>query len=268
MIEIIDSEFIKNLKSFEKNKSKSNVNAQILKIERLKRQLTLEEAARGVCSVSYLSKLENQIIESGNNEYIRVLCEKYDIPYESLNQMTDIKDVLNALEAYFYSDYGKIKSIYEKMPKITFSSPRALISCLYFLTISDFESFEDDVKNLDAIKFSLTELECLIFVYLLSEYYIKKHNYQKAFEQLKAVSSIYCSEAILYLLMLEAMIVSAFNIGRSVTLINTYHELEKNLFLGYPEEKRTIMHLMYDATICDEFPQDVIDDFIRTKHEN
>lgn len=257
---IITKEFIDYIKYRAGKKNHTNYYAQILKIERLKRHMTLEEAARGICSISYLSKLENQNIEGVNNEYLKFLCERYEIPYDALNQVTDVDTVLDCIRAYFFHDYDKIIEIYESMPKITFNSPQALVSCLYFFIKKDYASLEDEMKNIDAVKFTLCDVECLIFVFLLSLYHITVHNYKEAYDILKAVSTINSEDLILKLLMLEATFVAALHIGKIATLIKSYEDIEKNMFLGYPEAKRTIMRLIYDIAICDEFPQNVLDD--------
>jgi hypothetical protein len=54
------------LASLLKRKTASNKNylySQIIKNERLKRHMTLEEMAKGICSISYLCKVEKNTIE-------------------------------------------------------------------------------------------------------------------------------------------------------------------------------------------------------------
>lgn len=242
--------------------------SQILKIERARRKMTLEQAADGVCSVSYLSKLENHNVEGLNSGYVRMLCEKYEIDYNTINTTADVDTVLVCLNHYYNDDYTSIEKVYKSIPNVTFTSPQALISCIYFITINDYKSFLDEVKNIEAIKFTLTDVECVIYLYLLSLYNMKVSNYEQAYEYLKEVVQIKHDENILKVLILEALIFTSLHLGRDATLITSYHELEKSMPLNYPDEKRVLMKLVYDTCICLEYPEVVTSDIKDIRLDN
>ncbi|MGX1264213.1 transcriptional regulator with XRE-family HTH domain [Rossellomorea marisflavi] len=66
-----------------------------IRFHRQKRQLTQEELSKGILSVSYLSKIENNSI-SPSQEIIELLCERLGIS----NLMDDHRIVLNKLEKW------------------------------------------------------------------------------------------------------------------------------------------------------------------------
>ncbi|MFC7319529.1 helix-turn-helix domain-containing protein [Halobacillus campisalis] len=63
---------------------------QLIKQHRKFKDMTLEELADGICSVSYLSKIENNTI-SASKEMYRLLGEKLNIHLENLNEEFDDK---------------------------------------------------------------------------------------------------------------------------------------------------------------------------------
>ena len=108
--EKITKEFIDYIRKEAQNPEPAAIFAQMLKVERLKRNLTLQEAAEGICSVSYLSKLENHIIDNCNEALLRPLCERFDIDYDTVIKINDISRLKQCVNAYFYHDYQKMFS--------------------------------------------------------------------------------------------------------------------------------------------------------------
>ena len=93
----------------------STVCAQMLKNERLRRKMTLEEASRDICSVSYLCKLENSQIKT-NDDYVKALCDRYSISYNTLSEATTINYVdevnPNEYEVTLYAKFAIINYCY------------------------------------------------------------------------------------------------------------------------------------------------------------
>lgn len=66
----------------------NNTFSQVLKRKRLEKKRTLEELAQGICSPSYLSKIENAIVKV-DEYYYQLLFEKLDIPFEDMKKERD-----------------------------------------------------------------------------------------------------------------------------------------------------------------------------------
>jgi HTH-type transcriptional regulator, quorum sensing regulator NprR len=69
---------------------------------RVKKGLTQNDLSKGICSISYLSKIENNSIQS-NPEVIQLLCERLEINYEDNNT------IINELKSNLFELYNAIK---------------------------------------------------------------------------------------------------------------------------------------------------------------
>ena len=67
-----------NLIKDTKDEKDYSIYTQIIKNERIKRNQTLESMAKGICSISYLSKMENNAIKP-SEEYVKALLERVDV---------------------------------------------------------------------------------------------------------------------------------------------------------------------------------------------
>ncbi|QST01312.1 tetratricopeptide repeat protein [Pontibacillus sp. ALD_SL1] len=76
----VESELIQILKGSEVGKT--------IKLHRLNQNRTLEETAQGICSISYLSKIENGLTKS-SEEIVQLLLHRLDIPVEVLEEGVD-----------------------------------------------------------------------------------------------------------------------------------------------------------------------------------
>ncbi|MCD5322394.1 MULTISPECIES: helix-turn-helix domain-containing protein [Pontibacillus] len=59
-----------------------------IKLHRLNQNRTLEETAQGICSISYLSKIENGLTKS-SDEIVQLLFNRLNIPVETLEEELD-----------------------------------------------------------------------------------------------------------------------------------------------------------------------------------
>lgn len=91
--------------------SKNDVNAVVgveIKNRRIALQRTLLSVSDKICSISYLCKLENNRI-SGNQLYVRELCDRVDLSDDKIDALLKLKDTLiNVSKAYFKHDYESI----------------------------------------------------------------------------------------------------------------------------------------------------------------
>ncbi len=77
--------------------------AVFLKRKRLENHLTLEELCKGVCTVSYLSRIENNVVDVGD-EYFTLLFKKLDIDYNMLKETKNDLVLDDILKAYLKND--------------------------------------------------------------------------------------------------------------------------------------------------------------------
>lgn len=237
----------------------SSVCAQMLKNERLKRKMTLEEASRDICSVSYLCKLENSQIKT-NDEYVKALCDRYSISYNTLSEATTVNYVDEVIKNVFLGKDSEIESLYEKVENLGFSSNIQIVKCFYYLQKNEYKQFENGIKALDDIKFTLNETEGATLIYLVILYNMMRFNYNEAYRYLKLLDLVKISNKKLHYLILEASIEIAYYTKNASRLFISYGEYEKIDYVGYPITRKVVTKMIYNAFICKEYPNEVLDD--------
>lgn len=237
----------------------SSVCAQMLKNERLRRKMTLEEASRDICSVSYLCKLENSQIKT-NDDYVKALCDRYSISYNTLSEATTVNYVDEVIKNVFLGKDSEIEVLYEKVDKLGFSSNIQIVKCFYYLQKNEYKKFENAIKELDEVKYTLNETEGVTLIYLVVLYNMLRYNYNEAYRYLKLLDLVKVTNKKLYYLILEASIEISYYTKNASRLFVSYNEYEKIDYVGYPIARKVIIKMIYNAYICKEYPNDVLDD--------
>ncbi|PFK40648.1 transcriptional regulator [Bacillus cereus] len=84
--------------------------------KRLQQKMTQEELCQGICSVSYLSKIENGKIEA-SEEILQLLCARLEIAVSDLRDVEEeVKEKLDEwLNALIHLDKGQVERIYNEL---------------------------------------------------------------------------------------------------------------------------------------------------------
>lgn len=93
-------ELVVNMKKRGENLEKSPIGSK-LKYKRRQLNLTLEEGSQDICSVSYLSKVENNLIKP-TKRYVSLLKEKYQMDFIDEDQKTFECELENLLYDYYF----------------------------------------------------------------------------------------------------------------------------------------------------------------------
>ncbi|MDY0406636.1 helix-turn-helix transcriptional regulator [Virgibacillus sp. 179-BFC.A HS] len=89
-----------------------------IKLQRIKREMTQEELARGIVSMSYLSKIENQKTEA-SPEVISLLCTRLGLEIDSERDMTIKEKCQNWYDSlYEVNDKQEIIDTYEELNEL------------------------------------------------------------------------------------------------------------------------------------------------------
>lgn len=90
-----------------------------LKQRRLKQSKTLSSVADDLCSVSYLSKVENNKI-TPNKFYLKELCSRLNFTQEKMETLFNLKEIMNqAVIAFINNDKDKLRKIDKEGKDIT-----------------------------------------------------------------------------------------------------------------------------------------------------
>lgn len=84
--------------------------------KRLQQKMTQEELCQGICSVSYLSKIENGRIEA-SEEILQLLCARLEIAVSDLRDIeAEVKEKLEEwLRALVHLDKHKVENLYREL---------------------------------------------------------------------------------------------------------------------------------------------------------
>lgn len=233
--------------------------AQIIRNERLRRHMTLEDASKDICSVSYLCKLENSTIKT-NETFVKSLCERFSIDYDGINNAEIDNIVEDCIRNVFLKKDGEVDDLYKKIENLPFNSRTQLVKCFYLLQVGDYLKFDEEIKYLDNVKYTLTEIESITLIYLIVQYYILKHNYKEAYKYLKLSDLLKINNKYLKYLILEANIIVSYNINNYCRLINSYLKYEKIDTSCYPMGRKLLTKMINNAFVCNEYPNEVLDD--------
>lgn len=154
-----------------------------LKKTRKKQNLTQDDVAKGICSISYLSKIENnQIIPS--DYYVNEIMNRLEIDDEIYVKSKQHKQYLGQIiEAFFYEQDDCIHQIYQDIEDIKHDKMINLVKLAYYIYFND-ENHSAFVMMLEELVGNMTNLELKFYLLLASHYYMKKNLYRTALELL------------------------------------------------------------------------------------
>jgi HTH-type transcriptional regulator, quorum sensing regulator NprR len=168
-----------------------------IRFHRLKRNLTQEDLSKGIISVSYLSKLENNQV-TPSNDIINLLCDRLGV-----NNLLDTTDHLNKLlekwnHALLWNKTEDAKSINEVVKKDLDQTddliPHLFYKILCFRVLLIKGNLQDALDHMKQIQSHYKELtDALKFYYhkYKGNYYYLIKEYDKAIGELKEAETCY-----------------------------------------------------------------------------
>ncbi len=135
----------------------------IIKHRRIEKALTLEESAEGICSVSYLSKVENNLIVP-SKKYIGLFEERFEICLKETPQ-EDTEAILDQIVDYLFYDERLVMD--EKL-FIGFDYRSKLYHFGYLVTLKDYASAKKMYFELNPYIKNFSNVEVFVYLYLAS----------------------------------------------------------------------------------------------------
>lgn len=152
-----------------------------IKKRRKEMRMTQGELARGTCSFSYLSKLENNQINP-NTMFVRELLDKLEVDKSVFE--TSLKDkhyVQRMIHACFQLDDQAIKDIYEEIKEIEHNTVINLCK-LGYIVYFNLEDENQYVMMLEHLINNMTDLEVRLYLYFAAVYFAKQDKFKTALE--------------------------------------------------------------------------------------
>lgn len=200
-IEIIFSRICDELKRRLNGKhQETNMTGVEIRLRRSAYNITLEELAKDICSISYLSKIENSQIKPS---YLALhdICQRLNIDDETIDVLVGLdKLLISTVNAYFENDSKKLERFYES-GKTLENFRFKLISLIYYIYRKDFDMAKSMANILSNVIATLSDTDLLIYALFYNILYFKELNAFDLYEQLKYLNKIsLANESINYLI--------------------------------------------------------------------
>jgi transcriptional regulator with XRE-family HTH domain len=197
-------------KSSKKKESASNIGA-IIRGARLERKLTQGEVAKGICSVSYLSKIENGMYDT-SNLYVQEIMQRMNIKVERHHTMDHTGVIHDILMAYYHRDHIALQGM-----RIRFEKPLVPAEWLVELTYSVLkqEEAKPAIDFLNQNRRVLGKDELYLFLLMLAMHELQGYRVKEVTKLLDFLQALE-EEAVPY------SVISHFILGRYYLLRGQY----------------------------------------------
>ncbi len=165
--------------------------SQLLKRKRLEQNRTLEEVSKGICSPSYLSKIENGQVDA-DAIYYKALFEKLDLKYEKVRQNRPIEIMPYLIKLYLLEQRDEVKAKIHEIATAKYYSESEMEQILLFNSlISDsLDEAKYYLTSLEVVRNTLTKEELWFITYCNALYLYKKNNFLEASEICKVLTGL------------------------------------------------------------------------------
>ncbi len=153
---------------------------EVIKRRRLEQRLTQEALSKGLCSISYLSKLENNkakpdvyVVEEVSK---RVGIPVYDLKYSDIGLL----DIHKALNAFFYGDIAKIDHMLDCDQSLVHPTIVQIVTLIRNVAHHEHKTSVATISKLEPLVHSMPLEESLIFLVFSMIYYFEIGHNKKA----------------------------------------------------------------------------------------
>ena len=206
--------------------------SRFLKRRRLELGKTLEEVSEGVCSTSYLSKIENCLVDV-DESYFQMLFEKLNLEYKAVveDRQTPIYDEL--IKAYLNNnvEYIKVRTNAIMETNNYNDAEIEIILILYNLVNGSLDEASRGLEKLEVIKNTLSSEELMVLGFLKVLSYFKNFMYDKISEMIEIMVKSYSDEEILYVAFIDLLLDYYFWTNQKAKFIACYEENKNNKYI-------------------------------------
>lgn len=218
--------------------------SKFLKRRRNELGKTLEEVSEGICSTSYLSKIENCQVEV-DESYFSMLFEKLDLSYKDVVESRKVPVYPDVIKAYLLNDYNYLTDKVNNFCKNNSycETEVEVLVTLYNIVSCHYHEVEVSLKKLEDIRNTLTKEELEFVGFLNALYNFKIKNLKGVEEELDILLSIVSKEDILYIALIDLTLDVCFDIGHVAKFYEKFNYL-KNSSFGQTYPKIFNRHLL------------------------
>ncbi len=171
---------------------------QAIRKRRLELNMTQEAVSIGICSNTYLSKIENNQIEV-NREHLYLLMERVGMPMEKITFPEEMIEYLErAINYFFFYNIEDYKLLFEEVDKYQFAVLLQIVKLGYYILIEDEVNAGLIYNEIFRYLSSLEEFGLSIFLIFASFYNIQVNNYKNAKIILDKIENFFHNDDIIY----------------------------------------------------------------------
>lgn len=181
-----------------KNAVNAKQKAIFLRRRRLEKGMKLEEVAEGICSVSYLSRIEKNQVEV-NEDYYKALFERLELDYDITNQNREYNYIVEILIKYQQGLFDEIHSFVIEMVenKCYLDIEIELILLFDNILRGVFEEAKKTMTLIETYHHGLSNSELAFFMFLVGLYGYKTNQIKKTIQQLEVLERMEIDEEVL-----------------------------------------------------------------------
>ncbi|MBN2299582.1 MAG: helix-turn-helix transcriptional regulator [Acholeplasmataceae bacterium] len=191
-----------------------------IKFKRTAMKMTLEEGSEGICSVSYLSKLENNLIDP-SDQFIDSLIERFGLEdfYEESEDTyeDDLEQIGNHFITSTIPDESFVVTYLERK-----DYQAQLIQMGYYSLLEDDEQAMKSYHDLKTYIPHLNDEEFSLFMIFINMQLFKENRHNEAFELLLLAPSFENLSENSVLLLLKWRLLNAFRMHKISEVLNHY----------------------------------------------
>lgn len=220
--------------------------ARILKSKRLEQGRNLEEVASGICSVSYLSRIENNQVKI-QEPYLHMLFEKLKIDYNELKTSRNSDYCVEFLKKKLLN----LEQIYDEMYIKIVNSNNYLDIEQHLIILYDdiinkkYHEAEILMEKIDHCQIKLSSLEQQFYQYVISLFYYETGQNKMSYRQLKTLVEDHICDEILYWCIFELYLNVLYEIGKFNTYVKNVNYFIQNAGNNYFYLHKIKHHFMY-----------------------
>ena len=237
---------------FIENSSISKENIQIIGAELKRRRINQSKTLvnlSGVCSISYISKIENgKIIPKMN--VLEELCEEQGMSKEELDTLLNVDTLIEqCIESMFWRNDENISNIYSAVNlfdnyKISF------IKTIYEMNYQHWDKVEMLLNSLSIIRDNLEGRDFYLYIYLLMCFANAKFDYPEVYKLSEKMK--YCKDNYLNAMAAKQYFIAEAKFGIECPLY-AYEEYYKRYASLFNYENEEMYNLLLDSLVKGNF---------------
>lgn len=203
--------------------------AKILKLKRLEQKMNLEDLSDGICSVSYLSRMENGYVKL-QEPYVKQLFEKLNIDYDDLKKSRQTNLFLDVIKRNLLNQKNDYQKLIEKIVSSNhyLDVEQELILLYDALLNKRFDEAEMVTEEIDKSNYIFSDNERIFYMYLITRFYFETNQISLANHHIKSLLNEKIEEELLYWVIYELNLQILFSLGKDYFYINDYNSFIKN----------------------------------------